>query len=641
LDYLIEEVLEQQPERMQTFLLQTAILNQLAGPLCDALTGLDNGQQTLEYLEQANIFIVSLDNERRWYRYHHLFGDLLRQRLRQVQPDTIPTLHTRASRWFIGKGRYHEAIGHLLAAKDFSGAARLIKEIALDTVQRGEHTTVGAWINSFPEDSVKKQPYLCTLHAWALQLTGQLESAEARLNYAESALDNPEYQKDDDTDLILGLIHSHKSYLSFMRGEQEKVISYAHQALEQLPTSAVLIRAQTALYLGIAYRFRGQLHRALDVYNETLPTTQRMGGQSIAVLCYLHLGDLHAQMAHLHQAEELYTKGLQHTERHFGHSDVPFCGYAYVSIGRILRQRNQLDQAYHFTAKGVSLCQDWNVTDILALSYIELAYISEALGKDDQAQASMQKAIHLYSDVSPWASKYAAAHEASLDLLRGDIDAAARWAQGNDLVIGGDFEFHRAIEYTAMARVMLAQHQFAQAQRLVGQIHQLAVETGERQSELEALILLALLFNVQDNLEQGLVCLRNALSIAEPEGYIRVFVDEGPPMAALLYEALSRDIMPDYVRQLLAAFPTGEVEPTEPSEPQVSGDDWIEPLSERELEVLELVADGLTNREIAEKLFLSTQTVKVHTRNIYSKLDVHNRTEAVARGRALGILPVL
>ncbi|MFN2219829.1 MAG: LuxR C-terminal-related transcriptional regulator [Anaerolineae bacterium] len=647
LDYLLEEVLNQQPENVREFLLQTSILDRLTGPLCDAVrfgeagppAGQEDGRTILQRLAHTNLFTVPLDQEQRWYRYHHLFADLLRQRLRQAQPGQLPVLHIRARDWFIRQGLSREAIVHSLAAREYQGAAELIEAIAIDIMQQGEHTTVVGWINALPEELVQEQPYLCVLHAWALQLTGQLEAAEARLVDAEHALDSPRSQDDEDIDTVLGLVHSHRAYLSFMVGEHDQTISHAQQALDRLPATATLIRVQTALYLGIGYRFRGQPQAALDVYQEILPVAQTLGGTSISVLCHLHLGDLYAEMAQLHQAREIYERALSLTERHTGRRDLPFCGYVYVSIGRILRQWNQLQEAYRLTARGLPLCRDWNVADIMALSCIELAYVHQALGHDEQARESAQEATRIYASFSPWGIQYASAHQAIIDLQRGDIDAAGRWAQEVDLVTDGDFEFHREIEYLALARVFLAQKRLDQARALAARIHQTARDVGRTQTELEGLVLLALVLSGQGKTEQALAYLEKALSIGEPEGFARVFVDEGPPMARLLYEALSRGIAPDYVRRLLAAFPTTEPEQAGPLQTQVPQPDLIEPLSDRELEVLQLISEGLTNREIASRLFLSLNTVKAHSRNIYGKLEVHNRTEAAARARALGLLP--
>jgi LuxR family maltose regulon positive regulatory protein len=639
LDYLIEEVLNQQTQDVQNFLLQTAILNPMTGSLCDAVTSQENSQTILEMLERANLFIIPLDGERQWYRYHHLFAELLRQRLRQTQSEKLPILHIRAGQWYDRQGLKREAIKHFLAGRDYQGAAELISAIAIDIIQQGEHTTVAGWVDAIPEEFAKGKPYLCVLHAWALQLMGQLETAEAYLIDAENTLDSQKYKDDGDADTILGLVHSRRAYATFMFGEHDKTISYAHQALDQLPETAALIRAQTALFLGIAYRYQGQLQEALETYNEISAIIQTIDGNSIVVLYYLHVGDLYTEMAQLHRAKELYEQALEFTERHTGRPDMPFSGYVYVSIGRILRQWNQLEDAYRLTSKGLALCRDWNVADILALSCIELAYTYQALGNDDRARASLQEAIQIMEGFSAWGVKYVAGYQAKLNLAFGDLEAAEDWAQANDLVIDGDFEFHREIEYLALARVLIAQQQYEQAYTLAERIYRIAQETGKRQTELEGLILLALVSSNRGEMDRALVYLERALSIGEPEGFIRFFVDEGPPMARLLYEALAREIAPDYVRRLLAAFPVAGTEQSKATESQVFEADLIEPLSDREIEVLHLIAEGLTNQEIAARLYLSLNTVKVHTRNIYGKLDAHNRTQAVTKARALGILP--
>jgi LuxR family maltose regulon positive regulatory protein len=424
-----------------------------------------------------------------------------------------------------------------------------------------------------------------------------------------------------------------------MIGEHDKTISFANQALDQLPETAALTRAQTGLYMGVAYRFRGQLWAALEIFKEILPITQTMGGQQIAVMYYINLGELYTELAQLHRARETFEQALKITEQHTGRPDMPFTGYIYVCIGRILRQWNHLEDAYRSTAKGLSLCRVWNVADVIALSCIELANIRWASGNDEQARASFQEAIRIYDSFSPWGRKYVAAYQVKFDLACGDIDAVERWALVNDLVIDGDFEFHREIEYLALARLFIAQKRFEEANSLAERIYRIAQEIGKRQTELEGLILLALVFSVQGETDQALVHLEKALSIGEPEGYIRIFVDEGPPMAHLLYEALSRGIAPDYVRRLLTAFPDAEPEQTDPSKSQVPESELVEPLSEREIEVLQLIAEGLTNPEIAARLYLSLNTVKVHTRNIYGKLGVNNRTQAGTRAKALGILP--
>jgi LuxR family maltose regulon positive regulatory protein len=638
LDFLIEEVLDQQTQEIQDFLLQTSILDRMTGSLCDALTGQENGQEILDTLDRTNLFIVHLDEERHWYRYHHLFADLLRQRLNQRTPEEIPDIHKRASKWYSQHELVHEAIKHSLIAKDYNSANDLMKELAIDIIQQGDHTSVVEWINEMPERFVKERPYLCVLHAWTLQLTGQLKSADSRLVDAENALGNLNTDAESGTETILGLINFRRAYSTLLRGEHDKTISYGQQALKQLPETAALLRVRTVLFLDGAYRFQGKIQEALANYDEVTPIIQSIGISSTVVLLYLHQGDLHIEMAQLHRARDIYEDALKLIERQTGRSDMPYAGYVYVSIGRIFRQWNQLDDAYRFIVKGLALCRLWNVADILGLSLIELAYIHQSLGAYEKAFESLKEATNVFEGISTWGGKIAAAHQAKSDITHGDIGAAEHWVEANDLDLNSDFEFYREIEYLVLVRAFIAQRRYDEAHTLAERIYKIAQETGKRQTELEILILLAIVFSGQGKTEQALVHLERALNIGQPEGFIRTFVDEGPPMAKLLYEALQRDIYPEYVQRLLAAFPITEPDKDASTKSQADQSGLIEPLSEREIEVLQLLAKGLTNQEVAQRLYLSPHTIKTHTRNIYGKLGVNNRTQAVERARALGIL---
>ena len=638
LDYLVEEVLTQQSKDIQAFLLQTAILDRLTSSLCDAVTGQENSRETLEMLESANLFIIPLDEERRWYRYHHLFADLLRQRQKQTQAENIPALHIRASEWFNKEGANREAIKHSLAAKDYERAIELIEAIGVDILQQGNHTSVSGWINEIPEEIIIKHPYLCALHAWVLQLTGEVETSEARLTIVEQTLDSSFEQKDDNVDKTLGLLNYRRAYSSFLSGEHEETISYAKNALDHLPESAILIRVHTVLFLGLAHRNLGQLQEALDIYNSILHLTEKLGGTSVAVFHYIHLSDLYWEMAQLQRAKDLCEKAISLTEQVTGRPDMPYCGFVYTRIGRILRQWNQLEDSLEFTMKGHSLCLDWKVVELLALSYIEVAYINLALGNNEQALTSIDEAIRINDNFSPWGKKFAEAHKAKMELSRGDIEYAEKIVQTKDSLIEENFQFHREIEYITLSRLLIAQKKFDEAKVLINRIYKHAQGVGKKLTELKCLILFSKLFYKKGDVDQVLEHLYKAFAIAQPEGFIRIFVDEGPPMARLLYEALSRGIAPDYVQKLLAAFPVDEPEKDAVNQRKVSDFDWIEPLSERELEVLHLITEGLSRQEIASQLVLSLNTIKTHTRNIYSKLGVNNQMQAAGKARALGLL---
>jgi len=638
LDYLIEEVLEQQPEEIQIFLMQTAILDQLNGSLCDAVTDQENGQETLEMLERTNLFIIPLDNERQWYRYHHLFGDLLVQRLRQTQPDKMSVLHNKASDWFNHQGMKREAIQHSLAAKNYEKAGKLIESVGIDIMEQGENSTVVRWVSSLPDKVIESRPFLCILQAWVMLYSGQIDIAESRLLDAENALKIQSHKDDQrDLEIINGLIYSNRAYLSFLKGQHAQTIAYAQKALEELPDNAALFRAQTGIYLGVAYRYQGQLQDAFSTYNKILPIAQQLRGR-IAVQCSQNLGDLLWQMAKLNQAQDVLEKALKITEQHVGRPDMPYCGFIYVLLGRILHQRNELSEAQQKIEKGFSLCQDWKLPEITALSYLDLANIYWALGKHDEARESYQGAIKIFGDFSLWGRKYAEANKAKFEIALGNFESAEHWAQSNDITTDGDFLFHRENEYFTLIRLLIAKNKFGEAFSLAERILHINQKNGNKHARLESLILLSISKFEEGIADVAIENLLEALKMAEPEGFIRIFVDEGPPMARLLYEALSREISPEYVQKLLAAFPDVEPEKNLLSDPVVSDSEWIEPLSERELELLQLIAEGLSRQEIASRLVISLNTVKTHARNIYSKLGVNNQMQAVGKAQGLGLL---
>jgi len=638
LDYLIEEVLEQQPEDIQNFLLQTSVLDRLTGSLCDALTEINGGKTTLETLDQANLFIIPLDNERRWYRYHHLFADLLQQRLKSNPEINIHDLHIRARDWFSKQGMDREALHHSLLAEDFEEAAELINRLAMEVVQKGEYRTVSDWINSLPDDIQQEHPYLWALDVWALRMEGQFEAAETRITEVEEALKNPARGASADLETIKGLINSHKAYIAFIRGNFDETISISRESLTQLPQDLVEIRTLTALYLGVALRYKGNLKEALEIYLNTLPFGKQLVGSSIAVFCFTHLSDLYYDLGELHKSKETAEQAIQFTNQHTGRSDWPFMGHLYVCIGRVLRQWGQQTKVLEVIRKGVGLCRQWNVADYQALALIELADVYFSLGEKELAQDALQESLMIVQEFSPWASGLVAAHQAKFSLGFGEIEPAIEWLSETDLKANSPIDLSRDIEFLTLARVFIAQNKLDEGLALLERISEISNKIGKKYTALEAMILQAEAFFIREDTEKAMERLEQALTLGEAEEYTQIFVDEGPPMARLLYDALSRGIVPDYVQKLLAAFPVEKSEQLPKPHPQSQESEWIEPLSDRELEVLQFIAEGLSRQEIATRLVLSLNTVKTHARNIYGKLGVNNQMQAVGKARAFGLL---
>jgi LuxR family maltose regulon positive regulatory protein len=651
LDYLIEEVLDQQSDSIQAFLLQTAILDRLTGSLCDALTGQEDGQATLEMLEHANLFIVPLDEERCWYRYHHLFGDLLRQRLRQIQPDQLPGLYHRASEWYAQNEYENEAIEYALRAKDFERAAHLIEKATEVVWVRSENTKLQCWLDELPTVVLLSKPQLCIVHAWYLYLNGQLEEAEQRLQAAEQVLDHSTYRtiedspiedkhpSDPDTIRLLGRVAAVHSVLVSSQGDVQGTIQYAQQALKFLPENDLTWRSTALLSLGDAYGYIGDIPLAYQTRLEALEVRKAIGNVYMIMFASLNLVFTLRDMGKLQQAQEICQQQVDLANKN-GLSQTTVAGWILMLWAEVLVEKNELDTALQLVNKGAKLTQRDKDVIILSWSCLCLMRVLFSCGELDAAEETIEKMnrVALKHDVPLLASNQMKAWQARIWLAQDNLEAASQWISELDVYVDGELSPVHDFDYVILARILIAQGRLNEASRLLQRLFE-AAEAGERTSKMiEILILKALAYNSQGDIPRALVSLEHALTLAEPEGFIRIFVDEGPLMARLLYEALSRGIAPDFVRQLLGAFPLDESEQVTSTKSKVDQSELIEPLSDREIEVLQLIAEGLTSREIAARLYLSPNTVKVHTRNIYGKLGVNNRTQALAKGRELGIL---
>ncbi len=643
LDYLVEEVLQRQPENIQTFLLQTSILNRLTGPLCDAVTdspplaGGESGQAMLERLERANLFIIPLDNERRWYRYHRLFADLLRRRLQQMQPDLAPTLHRRAAGWFEGNGLTAPAIEHMLRAGDFERAASLIEQIAEATLMRSELATFLGWVDELPDELVRDRPSLCVFQAWALLLAGRpLDAVEARLQDAA---------RSEAVDKTAPL----RALLALYRGQIPRAAELSSQALERLSEDDLFLRNLATWILGLSHLVDGDLAASTHALDQVARMSHRAGNVMIAVMVLCNIAELRMQQGRLYQAKDIYQQALEWATDEQGHL-LPIAGEALMGLGRLFYQWNDLEAAARYLIEGIELTGRWGEAGAMD-GYISQAYVRQAQGDVDGAREAIQKAqqLALKTDATELDDILVAAHQAHLWVTQGDLEAALRWLEERGLTVDvaltelearvGDNFFRsrrrRTAEYSALIRVLLAQGRPDEVLAVLEPLLVIAERWGLNERVIRFQILRALAFHAQDDMAQGMAALDRALSLAEPAGYVRPFVDEGEPMARLLYQAAAHGIAPEYAGRLLAAFPA--LEPAA-QEPQA---EMVEPLSERELDVLCLIAEGLSNQEIAQSLSISTRTVKWHTSNIYGKLGVKNRTQAVAKARSLGVLPTV
>jgi LuxR family maltose regulon positive regulatory protein len=626
LDYLSEEVLRQQSKDVRAFLLQTAILDRLSGALCDAVrssavkssTPLGNSQAILEHLERSNLFVVPLDDERRWYRYHHLFADLLRQRVQRETPDLVPDLHRRASAWYEEHGLVAEAIGHTLSAGDFERAANLIHQAGWVTFTRGEMTTILGWVASLPGDLVRSRPYIRVLNIWAMAKSGRLKDVEASLE----GIDARQFQ---------GQVAAVRAYLAGVRRDLPRAVELAHQALHHLPEEDLLLRAIVTQNLGVAYHWSGDSAAAVRTLTRAVELSRAAGQPFQALTGLAILGRAHEMQASLRQAMETYENALELSSK-AGLQPVPFACMAHVGMAGPLYEWNDLDGARRHATEGIRLSELGGFVAYQLFGNVRLAQVHEAQGDRDGALDALLKAEQL-SQRADYALVAALAIELRVRLwvAQGDHAAAARWIGEYRFASMGELDAAEEIEHMAVARVLIAHNDPASALRLLARLLDAAQAGERRESTIRLLVLQALAFQAQGDVDPALAALGRALSLAEPEGYVRTFLDEGEPMALLLRQALSRDIFSNYIARLLAAF-------NEESASSPGMDALVEPLTEREMDVLRLIVAGLSNPDIAEELFIAVSTVKSHVNHIYGKLGVENRIQAVERARTLGLV---
>jgi len=641
MDYLIEEVLLRQEASIQEFLTDTSILDHLTGSLCDAVTGRKDSQEKLEHLEKANLFVLPLDDERKWYRYHYLFVDLLRNQLLQSQQGRLTELHLRASRWFEQEGLIDESIGHAFEARDFERAANLIESVALITVTRSNCSTLLGWLEKLPHDLVINRPWLCFCGALANQLTGHPDAVEPLLQCAESAMSRAEEAQPaesfPDHSRIRGYVITIRITRSLFEGDIQRAIELCHEAFKYLPEGDLTARAAVTGNLGIAYWRSGDLTAASRYLEKADALGQEGGHLYISLAAMSHLADIHRVQGHLSQAAKKCREALRLGARWGGGEPLPATGSSYVVLSRVLYEWNDLDGAIDYLNSGVKLAERGGEMGTLLTGRQLLAWQNQARGNTAAVIEALGRAEEIPpKSVSPHIFRHASAWNARLSLAQGDLNAANRWAasQEPELNLHDMPDFWSELPYLTLVRLRIAQDEVDEIPGLLEHLVQKAETEGRNSSVIEILTLQSIALHTQGEVDQALTTLERALYLAEPEGYVRTFIDEGESMAKLLRLAASRGIARNYVRKLLASFQKS----TPDTEGAVAPSPLVESLSERELEVLQLIVSGLSNREIAEKLVIGEGTVKTHINNIYSKLDVQSRTQAIARARELKLL---
>jgi len=643
MDYLFEEVFEHLTEDIQSFLLETAVLYQLTGPLCDAVTGRNNSGTLLDTMRRNNLFLLSLDNEGRWYRYHPLFADLLLNNLKRSKPQLIPVLYERASLWYEQNGLTPLAIEHALMGQSFTLAASLIARHTELTLMHGELTTLKRWIRSLPVEIINASPILIIFQVLAeLWLHGGPLKKEAALLEKVTELD-PQGQ-------LTGPLLAVRATLAAAQGETDRSVELAKRSLEALPADSVFWRSIAIPTLGQFSLLRGvipAIPSAINLFNEAILMGRKAGNLFTIVLALRRLAETHIAAGHLHEAQICYQKIIDVAVDSQG-KPLPLASFGLIGLGSLAREGHDLDQAVTLLDQGIRLSGgklgSWQLE-----GYVNLARVRNMQGNFAEANKLIQTARQLAAE-SPDSKQFEVfvdTQEALLLLRQGNLAAAIGWSRepGLRYETGSEHSddpdrqavagyYSSELEQITLARVYLAQGQPAKALKILEAAQQAAARLERTGVLIEITMLEALAYKALDNPVKALECLKFSLSQAAPEGYVSLFIEEGNSMASLLYEAAQQHITPDYTHRLLKILHSLAAEPV-PSE----GHSRIaEPLSERELKVLNLLADGLSNKEIASQLCIELRTVKWHTGNIFGKLNVKNRTQAVARARDLNLL---
>jgi LuxR family maltose regulon positive regulatory protein len=629
LDYLVEEVLARQNEAVQEFLLKTSLLDRMTESLCEAVLERGGAREMLALLEQANLFLVPLDEERRWFRYHLLFAELLRNRVHQLHAKETPKLHLRASEWFETHGYPIDAVRHASQAGDLERMTRLIEAHAPDMMMHGDLATVDGWLNALPPEIVQSRPWLCVHHARVHAYGGRESKAEMLLARGEEGLQ--QLRDDRERRRLHGHIAAARCYLRSLHGDAVGVRVRAREALQDLPEEETLLRSYCFRQLGYALRLESDFSGAAQALNDAVAVARLDSDpfDDVRALCEMALFE--KERGRLRAAEHACNEALKSAEEYVRQTGtpVPVVAHAEFILGEISAERGNLEAALRHAQNGFRLCGTWGESSLLVDGYLTLSEIQLTAGNLPGAMEAVGKAKTSGQDLPPTYQHYIGAYEASIHLARGDIASATKWTVESGLGIEDDAAVRLNRIYFAFADVLVAQGRKGEAMRLCERILTVSQAAGALGNVVPLLAREAVILHGQGRVEEAIEKLSRAVSLAEPENHLGVFIRMGEDLTDLLRDVAARGCAVDFVKRLLAAI-------EERSSPRLPG--LVEPLSERELEVLRLVAVGLSNRQIASQLVLSEATVKKHINNIYGKLNAHKRTEAVASAREMGLL---
>jgi LuxR family maltose regulon positive regulatory protein len=656
LDYLAGEVLDRQAEELRGFLLETSVLERLSGGLCDAVTGRADSQAMLEAVEHAGLFLVPLDEVRGWWRYHQLFADLLRARLRQERPARIPVLHANAAAWHEGHGLADGAVRHAVAAGDMHWAARLIEQYFDELFYlHGEGATLQRWFSALPADMIRSRPRLLLAQAAQADAGGRVGEVGGLLDaaehaYADAADERFEPSAGRAASLLVNVpatIAVFRAYLAELRGDAEGAASLASQALAAIGEGERMLDFITQGHLAIAEWLGGRLAESEQAFTSSITRWRTAGLPTLIAWGAHHLGQVQRAQGRLDAARGTYQQALE-VNAPPGRPAGPAAGIAYVGLGEVAYQRGDLDAALRYLTQGIALCRQFTYAPPLATGLATLAWTRQAGGDPSGALEAMGEAERAMPSPAVGLINPVPAQRARLLLTQGEVAAAARCAQQGGLAPSDEPNYPREPEYLVLARVLLAQDRPGPALALLERLHAAAASQGRAGSIIEIQALRALALAAAGEETRAVDVLAAALALACPHGHVRVFADEGPPMAALLGrlvaaqradQAAARGVRLGCLARVLQGFGGKEAATGARRGADAAVPGLVEQLTAREREVLALLAVGMPNPRIAEELVVTLDTVKKHVSHLLGKLGAANRTEAVTRARQLGLIP--
>ena len=648
-DYLVEEVLAHQAEPVRDFLLQTSVLDRLTGTLCDALTGREDGSLTLTTLERTNLFLVPLDDQREWYRYHHLFADVLRARLLAEQPELVPLLHQRASRWYEAHDSAEEAVRHALAARDFDRAVYLM-EMAVPAIrrERREALLLG-WLKALPDRFIRRSPVLSVLHGHMLLVSGDLDGVEARLDDAERALAaGPDgsahpWAETEEQRTLPATIAVYRASLAQARGDVAGTVEHAGRALDLAGPGDHLARGSANGFLGLAAWAKGDVAAALETFAQAVASLHAAGNLVDELSSTVVLADLWLAAGRPGQARRLYLGALQRAEA-AGERGARATPVLHSGLGEIDCEAGDLDAAKRHLERAAALGESAAMGESRYRWFVAKSRVAEAEGNPQEAIALLDEAEQLYRPGFFPQVRPIAAIRARVWVAHGNLGQAAGWAAERGVSVTDEVAYLSEFDHLTLVRLLIARYRrgpdpaaLDEAVRLLARSHEAAETSGRAGSLFEIQMLNALALDAQGHRPQALQSLAQAWDEApEPDGYVRLFLDEGAPMVELLRAAERRGVAGDHARRLLSLTAAGAGEDAGARQRPASSS--AESLSDREVQVLRLLDSELSGPQIARELFVSHNTLRTHTKHIFTKLDVTNRRAAVLRARERGLL---